>query len=85
MVVKFLSLQHTGEAQERYKYLLSGKRVKNGTAKRVLQGDPNITKDLILNNPHKQKVDVGCLSFEEANIDERIKYKHAKFEEMLLP
>ena len=85
MVVKFFKPPTHGGSIGAIQYLLSGKRVKNGTAK-VLQGDPNITKDLILNNPHKQKVDVGCLSFEEANIDERIKYKlMQEFEEMLLP
>ena len=68
MVVKFFKPPTHGGSIGAIQYLLSGKRVKNGTAK-VLQGDPNITKDLILNNPHKQKVDVGCLSFEEANID----------------
>ena len=85
MVVKFLKPPTHGGSVGAIKYLLSSKRVKNGTAK-VLQGDPNITKDFILNNPHKQKVDVGCLSFEEENIDERIKYKlMQEFEEMLLP
>ncbi len=85
MVVKFFKPPTHGGSVGAIQYLLSAKRVKNGTAK-VLQGDPNITKDLILNNPHKQKVDVGCLSFEEENIDERIKYKlMQEFEEMLLP
>lgn len=85
MVVKFFKPPTHGGSVGAIKYLLSSKRVKNGTAK-VLQGDPNITKDFILNNPHKQKVDVGCLSFEEENIDERIKYKlMQEFEEMLLP
>ncbi len=85
MVVKFFKPPTHGGSVGAIQYLLSAKRVKNGTAK-VLQGDPNITKDLILNNPHKQKVDVGCLSFEEPNIDERIKYKlMQEFEDMLLP
>ncbi len=52
MVVKFFKPPTHGGSVGAIQYLLSAKRVKNGTAK-VLQGDPNITKDLILNNPHK--------------------------------
>lgn len=85
MVVKFFKTPTHGGSVGAIKYLLSLKRVKNGTAK-VLQGDVNLTKQLINTNPHKQKVDVGCLSFEELNIDERIKYKlMQEFEDMLLP
>lgn len=85
MVVKFFKTPTHGGSVGAIKYLLSLKRVKNGTAK-VLQGDVNLTKQLINTNPHKQKVDVGCLSFQEANIDERIKYKLMReFEDMLLP
>ena len=85
MVVKFFKTPTHGGSVGAIKYLLSAKRVKNGTAK-VLQGDVNLTKKLINTNPHKQKVDVGCLSFQETNIDERIKYKLMReFEEMLLP
>ncbi len=85
MVVKFFKPPKHGGSVGAIKYLLSAKRVKNGTAK-VLQGDVNLTKQLINTNPHKQKVDVGCLSFEEKNIDEITKYKLMKeFEEMLLP
>lgn len=85
MVVKFFKPPTHGGSVGAIKYLLSSKRVQNGTAK-VLQGDVELTRKLIETNPHKQKVDVGCLSFEEANIDERIKYKlMQEFEEMLLP
>ena len=74
MVVKFFKPPTHGGSAGAIQYLLNNKRVKNGTA-RVLQGDVDITRKLIETNPHKQKVDVGCLSFEEANIDERIKFK----------
>ncbi|MGJ0456949.1 relaxase/mobilization nuclease domain-containing protein [Aliarcobacter cryaerophilus] len=85
MVVKFFKPPTHGGSAGAIQYLLNNKRVKNGTA-RVLQGDVDITRKLIETNPHKQKVDVGCLSFEEANIDERIKFKLMQgFEEMLLP
>ncbi len=84
MTVNFFKPPTHGGSVGAVKYLLNA-RVKNGTA-RVLQGDVNLTRKLIAENPHKQKVDVGCLSFEERNIDERIKYKlMQEFEDMLLP
>lgn len=85
MVVKFFKPPKHGGSVGAIRYLLSSKRVKNGTAK-VLQGDPNITQELILENKNKQKVDVGCLSFEEPDISEEMKYKLMnEFEEMLMP
>ncbi|MBX1158420.1 molybdopterin-guanine dinucleotide biosynthesis protein MobA, partial [Campylobacter jejuni] len=50
-------------------YLLNKQRVNNGTA-RILKGDENLTRELIKSLDFKQKACVGCLSFEEKNIDE---------------
>ncbi len=85
MVVKFFKPPKHGGSVGAIRYLLSSKRVRNGTAK-ILQGDPNITQELILGNPNKQKVDVGCLSFEEPDISEEMKNNIMnEFEEMLMP
>lgn len=85
MLVKFFKPPKHGGSVGAIRYLLNSKRVKNGTAK-VLQGDPNTTQKLILSNRNKQKVDVGCLSFEEPNISEEMKFKlMSEFEEMLMP
>ncbi|WP_345969463.1 relaxase/mobilization nuclease domain-containing protein [Sulfurimonas sp. HSL1-6] len=66
-------------------YLLNEKRVANGTAK-VISGDPELTKRIIKSIDRKQKVFAGCLSFEELNVKESIKYQIMKeFEEALLP
>lgn len=53
-------------------YLLNPQRVKKGTAK-ILQGDEILTREIIKSLDFKQKVCVGCLSFEEQNIDENTK------------
>ncbi|MCZ0071173.1 relaxase/mobilization nuclease domain-containing protein [Bacillus sonorensis] len=59
-------------------------RVKQGTAK-VLKGDANLTKSLLLSLTQKHKACVGCLSFEESNIDESLKYELMEsFENALL-
>ncbi|WP_097697582.1 relaxase/mobilization nuclease domain-containing protein, partial [Helicobacter pylori] len=64
-------------------YLLN-ERVKQGTAK-VLKGDANLTKSLLLSLTQKHKACVGCLSFEESNIDESLKYELMEsFENALL-
>lgn len=47
-------------------------RVNQGTA-RVLKGDEFLTKEIIKSMTQKHKTCVGCLSFEEKNIDENIK------------
>ncbi|WP_121098526.1 relaxase/mobilization nuclease domain-containing protein, partial [Helicobacter pylori] len=54
-------------------YLLN-ERVKQGTA-RVLKGDANLTKSLLLSLTQKHKACVGCLSFEEPDIDENLKHE----------
>lgn len=53
-------------------YLLNPQRVKKGTAK-ILKGDETLTREIIKSLDFKQKVCVGCLSFEEKNIDENTK------------
>jgi len=83
MVVKFFGNKKGGSSKA-IDYLLN-EREAQGTAK-VLQGDPTITREIINSIQFKQKVTVGCLSFEEKNIDQEQKYKLMKeFEETLLP
>lgn len=83
MVVKFFSNKKGGSAKA-VNYLLNH-REQEGTA-RVLQGDPDLTKQIINNIQFKQKTTVGCLSFEEQNISEEMKYQLMKdFENHLLP
>lgn len=83
MIVKFFGNKKGGSISA-INYLLN-EREQQGTAK-VLQGNPQLTKDIINSISFKQKVTVGCLSFEEKNIDQEQKYKLMKeFEETLLP
>ena len=83
MVVKFFGNKKGGSGAS-VDYLLNDREAQ-GTA-RTLKGDPQLTKDLIRSIDRKQKVCVGCLSFEEANIPEADKQKLMRdFEEMLLP
>ena len=83
MVVKFFANKKGGSAKA-IDYLLN-EREAEGTA-RVLQGDPDLTREIINNIKHKQKTTVGCLSFEEKNISEKMKYElMADFEKHLLP
>lgn len=83
MVVKFFGNKKGGSSKA-IDYLLN-EREAQGTAK-VLQGDPTITREIINSIQFKQKVTVGCLSFEEKNISQEQKYKLMKdFENHLLP
>lgn len=83
MVVKFFPNKKGGSAKA-VNYLLNH-REQEGTA-RVLQGDPDLTKQIINDIQFKQKTTVGCLSFEEQNISEEMKYQLMKdFENHLLP
>jgi hypothetical protein len=83
MVVKFFSNKKGGSVKA-LDYLLN-EREKNGTA-RVLVGDEQLTRNIINSIFFKHKVCVGCLSFEEENIDENLKYKiMSDFEKHLLP
>jgi hypothetical protein len=71
MVVKFFSDKKGGGIGS-LNYLLDKKRVEQGTA-RILSGDEHITRGLITSMSQKHKTCVGCLSFEETNIDENTK------------
>ncbi len=84
MLVKFWGVnQGGGDGDGSVNYLLN-ERVKQGTAK-VLKGDANLTKSLLLSLTQKHKACVGCLSFEESNIDESLKYELMEsFENALL-
>lgn len=83
MVVKFFSNKKGGSVKA-LDYLLNH-REKDGTA-RVLIGDEQLTRNIINSISFKHKVCVGCLSFEEENIDEDLKYKIMEdFEKHLLP
>lgn len=82
MVVKFFASKGGGGTAS-IDYLLD-KRTKQGTA-RILQGDEKLTRELILSLTQKHKTCVGCLSFEEQNIDESTKREIMQsFENMLL-
>ncbi len=84
MLVKFWGInQGGGDGDGSVNYLLN-ERVKKGTAK-VLKGDSNLTKSLLLSLTQKHKACVGCLSFEESNINESLKYELMEsFENALL-
>ncbi len=84
MLVKFWGIkQGGGDGDGSVNYLLN-ERVKQGTAK-VLKGDANLTKSLLLSLTQKHKACVGCLSFEESNINESLKYELMEsFENALL-
>ncbi|GAA8802141.1 hypothetical protein Hpoki81_14490 [Helicobacter pylori] len=74
MLVKFWGTnQGGGDGDGSVNYLLN-ERVEQGTAK-VLRGNPNLTKSLLLSLTQKHKACVGCLSFEEPNIDESLKHE----------
>ncbi len=84
MLVKFWGINQVGgDGDGSVNYLLN-ERVEQGTAK-VLKGDANLTKSLLLSLTQKHKACVGCLSFEEPNIDENLKYELIEsFEYVLL-
>ncbi|MGL2356793.1 relaxase/mobilization nuclease domain-containing protein [Helicobacter pylori] len=84
MLVKFWGInQGGGDGDGSVNYLLN-ERVEQGTAK-VLKGNPNLTKSLLLSLTQKHKACVGCLSFEEPNINESLKYELMEsFENALL-
>lgn len=83
MVVKFFGNKKGGSTAS-IDYLLNERKSK-GTA-RLLQGDEKLTRDIINSLSFKQKTTVGCLSFEEKDISQDLKYKlMADFEKMLLP
>lgn len=82
MIVKFFNTKKGG-GNSAIDYLLD-KRVEQGTS-RILQGDENLTRDIIKNMSQKHKTCVGVLSFEEKDIDEQLKFKlMADFEKALM-
>lgn len=84
MLVKFWGTnQGGGDGDGGVNYLLN-ERVEQGAAK-VLKGDANLTKSLLLSLTQKHKACVGCLSFEESNINESLKHELMEsFENALL-
>ncbi|MEC6825370.1 relaxase/mobilization nuclease domain-containing protein [Photobacterium piscicola] len=51
----------------------------------VLSGNPDITRQLLLESDYKKAFTYGCLSFEEKTIDHDAKFKHmAEFEQVLM-
>lgn len=85
MIIKFFeNKKGAGGGIPSVDYLLNKQRLKNGTAK-ILKGDENLTREIIKSLEYKQKACVGCLSFEEKNIDENIKKEIMEsFENVLL-
>ncbi len=82
MLIKFFR-NKSGGGVGSIDYLLN-ERVDNKTA-RVLKGDEKITRELINSMTQKHKTCVGVLSFEEANIDENLKFDIMNsFEDALL-
>ncbi|WP_163556324.1 relaxase/mobilization nuclease domain-containing protein [Helicobacter suis] len=70
MLVKFWG-NKKGGSESSIDYLLD-ERFKAGTA-RILKGNAELTKNLINTLTQKHKICVGCLSFEESNIEEYLK------------
>ena len=83
MLVKFLKAKY-GDGHGAVNYCLN-QRVNQGTA-RILKGDEQVTRAIISNMAHKNKVEFGVLSFENgAKITEKQKHEiMADFENMLL-
>ncbi len=84
MIVKFLA-SRKAKGSKAVQYLLDIERHKAFKPK-IIKGNQILTETLIKNNKHKQKATMGVLSFEEKNIDEKLKYKlMADFEKVLFP
>lgn len=83
MIVKFFASKNGGSTAS-IDYLLDKKRTQEGKA-RILKGNESLTRGLINAMSQKHKACVGCLSFEESNIDENLKKELMEsFENMLL-
>lgn len=80
MVVKFFANKKGGSTKA-IDYLLN-ERVKQGTAK-ILEGDEKLTRKTISSLNFKHKVTVGCLSFEEQDIENKTEIIES-FEKALL-
>lgn len=72
MLVKFFKNKNGGSAAG-IDYLLN-KRVEQGTAN-LLKGNATVTRKILRSLTKKQKLCIGCLSFEEKDIDLDIKQK----------
>ena len=72
MLVKFFKTKNGGSISG-INYLLNH-RVKDETAF-VLKGSEVITRQIVSNMTKKQKLCMGCLSFEESDIDLNVKQK----------
>lgn len=70
MLVKFFKT-NIGGGKSGIDYLLNG-RVANKTAY-VIKGNEYVTRQIINNIENRQKTCIGCLSFEEDNIDQNVK------------
>ncbi|WP_158656210.1 relaxase/mobilization nuclease domain-containing protein, partial [Helicobacter suis] len=82
MLVKFWG-NKKGGSESSIDYLLD-ERFKAGTA-RILKGNAELTRNLINTLTQKHKICVGCLSFEESNIEEHLKQEIIEnFERALL-
>ena len=81
MLVKFFKTKNGGSVAG-INYLLNH-RVKDGTAF-VLKGSEVVARQIVSNMTKKQKLCIGCLSFEEADIDLDIKQKVIEEFETLL-
>lgn len=82
MLVKFFKTKNGGSVAG-INYLLNH-RVKDKTAF-VLKGSEAVTRQIVSNMTKKQKLCIGCLSFEEADIDLDVKQKVIdEFETLLL-
>ncbi|MEA2019024.1 MAG: relaxase/mobilization nuclease domain-containing protein, partial [Campylobacterota bacterium] len=84
MIVKFFKKPPGGGGIGSIKYLLN-ERVEYGEA-RILNGNAELTTSIIESITRKDKATVGCISFEEKNIKEDLKYKlMADLEKTLFP
>ena len=81
MLVKFFKNKNGGSAAG-IDYLLN-KRVEQGTAN-LLKGNATVTRKILRSLTKKQKLCIGCLSFEEKDIDLDTKQKIIDEFEMLL-
>ena len=83
MIVKFLPHKGKGTCKATMDYLLGKDRDREQA--KILQGDPEITRQLADSLEFKHKYTVGVLSFEEKDLDDKTKKEiMADFEKSLL-
>lgn len=79
--VRFKRSKHPTMAVD---YLLGIDRNRQGA--KLIRGDINLSLEIAKQSAHKNKYSCGCLSFEEADIDEKSKHEiMAQFERTLFP